>query len=324
MIKSSKILKIAIRILEKNLGVKPEETIAIITDTQMVNTAKLFKKACEFINIDPIVKIMSPAKYRGEEPPDEVRQVMEMSDVAILVTTFSLSHTYARLSSTKKGTRIASMGSVTTDMFQYGLSADYDLVAKRTKKLSKYLNNGSTVEINTRAGTNLKFSIANRTSADPDDGLYVNPCQWGNLPAGEAFIAPIENSASGILVANSTISPLGFLKETIILTINKGRIVKISGNKEARKFESFIKSVNDQKAYMVAEFGIGTNDKAKLIGKIIEDEKILGTAHIGFGTNLDFGGVNKSKTHYDILILSPTIIIDRKTIIHSGKFRIKL
>ena len=49
------ILKIAIKILEKNLGVKPKETIAIITDTQMVNTAKLLKK---LVNLSILIQLL--------------------------------------------------------------------------------------------------------------------------------------------------------------------------------------------------------------------------------------------------------------------------
>ncbi|HAJ33011.1 MAG TPA: hypothetical protein DCK79_06530 [Candidatus Atribacteria bacterium] len=321
--KISNATKIAIRILRKNLGVKSGEIVSIITDTEMLETAELIRKACTYLKIEPNFIVMAPSRFRGEEPPARVALMMENSEVAIIVTKFSLSHTYARLNATKKGVRMASMGSVTLDMFQYGLSADYDLIAKRTRRLSKYLEIGSVVEINSTVGTNLRLDIANRKPGAPDDGLYIKPAQWGNLPAGEAYIAPIENSVSGMLVADGTIAPIGLLSEQVIIEIDKGRITKISGGKEARKFDDFLRSVDDSNAYIVAELGIGTNNESRLIGKMIEDEKMLGTVHIGFGMNIDFGGNNKSKTHNDVLILAPTVAIDRKIIIKDGKFNIK-
>jgi leucyl aminopeptidase (aminopeptidase T) len=61
-----------------------------------------------------------------------------------------------------------------------------------------------------------------------------------------------------------------------------------------------------------------------LTGKIIEDEKKLGTLHLGFGMNIDFGGKNESKTHNDFLVLNPTLEIDGKTLLKSGVFQIEI
>src|SRR3972149_9847149 len=60
----------------------------------------------------------------------------------------------------------------------------------------------------------------------------------------------------------------------------------------------------------IAELGIGINKKAKLIGKILQDEKVLGTAHIAFGNNKSYGGKIYSEVHLDCIIKKPTIIAD--------------
>ncbi len=73
-------------------------------------------------------------------------------------------------------------------------------------------------------------------------------------------------------------------------------------------------------AYRLAEFGIGTNPKAKLTGKVIEDEKVKGTVHFALGNDLSYGGNNDIPLHLDGVIKEPTIIVDGQTIMVDGKF----
>lgn len=75
-----------------------------------------------------------------------------------------------------------------------------------------------------------------------------------------------------------------------------------------------------EKAYRVAELGIGLNPKAKIIGLVLEDEKVLGTVHIALGNNLSFGGDNDVPLHLDGVILKPDIYVDGKKIMSRGKF----
>ncbi len=61
---------------------------------------------------------------------------------------------------------------------------------------------------------------------------------------------------------------------------------------------------------VLAELGIGTNPAAILSGSILEDEKVVGTAHVAFGTNVSFGGTNASAVHIDGMLLEPTVELD--------------
>jgi aminopeptidase len=71
-------------------------------------------------------------------------------------------------------------------------------------------------------------------------------------------------------------------------------------------------------ARTVAEFGIGTNDKAILTGLIIEDEKVMGTIHIAFGDNKSMGGSVRVASHLDGLIKEPTVWFDDRKIMEAG------
>ena len=70
------------------------------------------------------------------------------------------------------------------------------------------------------------------------------------------------------------------------------------------------------------QLGIGTNEKAVLCGIILEDEKVYGTVHIAFGTNVSFGGTVKADCHMDGIILKPDLYLDDQLIIKAGEFQI--
>ena len=69
----------------------------------------------------------------------------------------------------------------------------------------------------------------------------------------------------------------------------------------------------------VAELGIGTNEEAILTGNILEDEKILGTAHVAFGASAAIGGTVQVPVHLDCVILEPTVEIDGEALVRDGE-----
>ncbi len=103
-------------------------------------------------------------------------------------------------------------------------------------------------------------------------------------------------------------------KAKMIIDIVDGQIVRIKGR--APKLRKIIKN---KKYANVAELGIGTNPKAKAKGTVLEDEKVLGTAHIAFGNNISFGGKLNVPFHLDCVFSNPTVFIDGKLIMKDGK-----
>ena len=74
-----------------------------------------------------------------------------------------------------------------------------------------------------------------------------------------------------------------------------------------------------KEAYNIAEFGIGTNDSAKLSGLLLEDEKVMGTVHIALGNNVTMGGTFNVPIHLDGVIKKPTVYLDNKLLMKNGK-----
>jgi len=299
------------------MGVKPRETVLVVTDPARIMIAEALVGAAKKARAEVMLMCMQARSRHGEEPPKPVERAMAASDVVLAPTTYSLTHTQARRRACEAGARVATMPMITEKMmYQGAMLADYGEVSRLTHKVADLLTNASEAEITTPAGTDLHLNIAGR-EAHPDTGIFHKPGDFGNLPAGEAFIAPIEGKAEGHVVIDGR---LGRLREVIKIVVKGGWAKKISG-KPSMKIRKMLDEVGP-KAYNLAEFGIGTNPKARLFGNPLEDEKVLGTCHVALGDNSTFGGKVQAGIHIDGVLLRPTIKLDEKIIMESGRLKV--
>ena len=98
-----------------------------------------------------------------------------------------------------------------------------------------------------------------------------------------------------------------------------GEIIDIKGEDEAKILEqSFEKYINQAKypwgIKRIGEIGIGISEGASLIPVTIVSEKVLGTAHVGIGSNAWFGGTIYAISHMDQVFKNPRIYLDNKKI----------
>lgn len=70
----------------------------------------------------------------------------------------------------------------------------------------------------------------------------------------------------------------------------------------------------------LAELGVGTNDRARLTGLILEDEKILGTVHVAFGASAGIGGTVAVPIHLDAVVLEASLTVDGRTVLAEGQY----
>jgi leucyl aminopeptidase (aminopeptidase T) len=182
--------------------------------------------------------------------------------------------------------------------------------------VAEVLDRGKSARITSPLGSDLTFSIEGRTG-EPDTGLYHAPGAFGNLPAGEAYLAPVEGTAEGKLVVDASMAGLGVLSSPITLVFKKGRVVSVDGPGADQLRANW--AAAGEGADWVAELGVGTNDAATITGKVLEDEKVYGTVHVALGNNAHFGGTNNVPYHADGVITHPTLEIDGRPIITNGQ-----
>jgi len=304
--------------VETCMAVKPDEDVLVVTDTGRTRIAEALAYAARAVGAEVSIIVMLPRERSGVEPPEAVAKAMLGADVIFIPTTRSLSHTEARRRASEAGARIASMPGITEDMMSTGaMTADYERVAALTEAVAKALEGGREVHITTPSGTDLRMSIEGR-GVLRDTGLYHKPGDFGNLPAGEACLAPVEGTAEGILVIDRMGSTV---VQPLRVRVEGGRAVAFEGP-DAQKLLDLLRSA-DENAFNIAELGVGTNPRARLRGVVLEDEKILGTVHIAFGDNRSFpGGRVASSIHVDGILLRPTLVVDGRKIMEDGRLLI--
>src|SRR5918992_2614326 len=241
---------------------------------------------------------------------------MAAADAVLAPTTQSLSHTAARKAATDAGVRIATLPGVTEELLARVMSADMEGLRRKGRAVADALSVGTEARITSDAGSDLRMSLEGRT-AIPDAGELGEEGAFGNLPCGEGFIAPVEGSAEGTLVVDGSIAGVGLVDEPVSFTVEQGHLTEATGEPGVRFLQ--LLTPHGAEATNVAELGIGTNEKATLTGNVIEDEKLLGSAHVAFGASAAIGGTVQVPIHLDCVVLSPTVELDGQAILRDGE-----
>ncbi len=304
------------------MGAKPKEKILILTDNEKKEIGyALYQTALEG-GYEALYVEMKPMEMHGQEPPKYIAELMQKFNIVLIPTAKSLTHTNARRNASAKGVRIATFPGITKDVMIRGMNADYEKIAKLTIKLTKMLDKAGTARVTAPNGTDITMNLKGRKGI-ASKGLFRKKGESGNLPTGEAFIAPLEGKTEGVFVVDGSMSGIGkIVDKPIKITVKNGLVEKVSGGKEARKLREIIKRYGE-KAKNIAEFGVGTNDAVRLSGNLLEDEKALGTIHIAIGDNKSMGGKVNAPIHLDGVIKKPTVWLDNKLIMKDGKLLVE-
>jgi aminopeptidase len=302
------------------MGTRKDETVLIVTDEPLRPIAFALWQAARELADEVILLEMSPRETNGQEPPPAVATMMKLFDVVFCPTSKSLTHTDARRAASAAGVRIATLPGVSEEIMVRCLNADYHAIAERTFRICELMEKTKQIRVTAPAGTDVILPIEGRR-AHASSGLFHRRGEWGNLPTGEAYLAPLEKLSQGVVVVDGSMAGIGMTATPISIVIRDGFAAEITGGAEARQLEKLL-SPHGEAGRNVAEFGIGTNDKAILSGIILEDEKVQGTIHIAFGDNQSMGGTVRVASHLDGLVKEPTVWFDEQKIIEDGRLLI--
>lgn len=299
------------------MGLQPHETLLVVTDELKREIGLALHEAGRDLCKESMLIEIKSREINGQEPPEAVANMMKMVDVVVCPTSKSLTHTDARRNAVKEGVRVGTMPGITIDAMARCLSADYEKIISLTDFIAEKMEGISTIRVVTEKGTDVTMPVKDRKIIR-SKGVLRNKGESGNLPSGEVFLAPWEDQTNGKLVIDGSMASIGMIETPIVVDIVNGYAESITGGNEAAKLVEILdKSGRDARA--VAEFGIGTNYKAKLTGLILEDEKVFGTIHIAFGNNITMGGRISVSSHLDGLVTEPDVYFDDKLIMKKGK-----
>ncbi len=277
----------------------------------------------ELVGKDLLWRILEKEPFPQEEVLAVLREkARDVPQVVVAFPYYSTTHTFFRKVLTEEfGARYASMPLFDPTMFTTSMDVDWEQVSRLSRDIAEMLTEAEWVHVISDYGTDIEFSVSGRKGL-ADTGLFHSPGDYGNLPAGEAFIAPVESEAYGRLVI--LYAPDRRLERPITLRFIDGGVESIEGFEDYRYFvEDIFKRMPS--ARFIAEFGVGTNPRASRPDNVLEAEKILGTIHIAIGDNHTFGGVNRVGFHTDYVVFEPTVRLGgrgwEKELLQRGKLQ---
>ncbi len=312
------IIRIAEKLAREVMGVKAKDEALVITDVAKITVGRAFTLACRALGAETVMALMPLTGEHGNEPPATIAAAMKVADVVFAPTTHAITHTRARLEASKAGARVVILRGVDEDMMIKGaMTVDFRELKARTEKIAQVLSDSDEITVTSPAGTDVAFKISNR-KAFSLDGYFHEETGFAALPPGEAPTCPLEGTTNGTIVFDYSMDSLGRLSTPLALNVQDGRVVSVNGGtEEVHAIERLFE--RDQTTRNIAEFAIGTNPNARLIGNLAEDKKLLGTVHFAIGDNESLGGQVQSSVHLDGLMLKPTVIADKKMLVENGK-----
>ncbi len=302
--------------LETCLGIQPGENLLIVGDRASQAFAHAMSDVALEHGADPAILILPDRKIYEKDPPATVAAAMKQADVIVVTVPpeygCQLWHSNARLEASCAGARVGLLFPPAT----WNITAK-DLTETRilTRNLARALDAAQQAHLTSPGGTDLWMDL----TTHPAFACYSLLHQKGDTATipdwGDAEISPDEGTSLGRVVIDGSMTFIGKIKTPIRLTVDRGRVARIEGGREAKRLQSILEGA-DRGARNIAEFGIGTVPRGGITGH--KDDKLLGTVHIALGHNVTLGGTVDSNIHMDGVILCPRIELDGQLIMDNG------
>ncbi len=309
------------KIYDECVMLKTGERVLVVTDMAKENIGRVLVAGAIERGAEAVLAVIKPRTRAGQEPPQMIAEAMKQAEVILCPVSYSITHTYAVKEAAAAGARILVMTDFTEEMLIHGgIEGDFQSIKPVCQAVAAAFAQGERVHVTTPGGTDLWMDIGGRRG----NALFcvVEPGDFSTIPTIEANTSPLEGTANGVIVADASIPYLGIgvLDKPITFEVKDGFITNIVGDgRQADILRKDLASHNDPNSYNIAEIGVGLNPKCRMCGIMLEDEGVIGTAHIGIGTSITLGGTVKASCHYDLLMWMPRIEVDGKVIIDGDK-----
>lgn len=296
-----------------------EFVLIVSDDLRPGAVGRALAKAARDMGSNVEIAQMPSGGVAGGEPPHDISERMLKADLVVFATTRIMFYAEATHQARLRGARIITLtGCDVTTLTEGGIEADFRGERETCDWVTECLTVATSAQITSPAGTDLSLRLDDR-KAVANYGFCDGPGSASGVPDIEAYIAPLEGTCSGRLVVDGSTSVTGLVDEPIVLRILAGRVASIEGGDSARVLRERLAEVNEPDALTVAEFAIGLNRSARVVGNIIEDEGSYGTGHFALGDNRRFGGQSVCSQHIDLVYRHPTVQLDDVALMMLGQ-----
>lgn len=170
--------------------------------------------------------------------------------------------------------------------------AEWIKVRKQQQAIVDHLNQSNQVKYRNNLGTDISFSTKGRT--------WINSDGQTNMPSGEVYTSPVENSVNGVVHFNMPSIYMSQEVRDVTLEVKDGEVIRWNAQSGQQVLDEVFALPG---AKVFGEAAIGTNYSIKTITKnTLFDEKMGGTVHMALGQSyLQTGGKNQSPVHWDLI-----------------------
>jgi leucyl aminopeptidase (aminopeptidase T) len=302
------------RIVKQALKLRHGESFLLVTDREKLEIAEALAAWAKKVGAETTTYLMAKTLRPIIEPTRLLRQMAKKATAIAYLLEARIEEKPFRSFLVKTGltsSRILMMPGITRAMMERLVNIDYAQLGRFTEKVIHALKDAEDVLVENARGTRLRFSVRGRRWVN-GNGDISRKGKHGNLPAGECYTAPVEDTFTGTIVISLIDDKLG----RGVMEFEKGRLVKWTG----KGVEAVIRNIGGDKTGMtIGEFGIGTNKNARITANMLEAEKAFGTAHFAIGDSYGLG-TNSSQHHYDALVEKVSIKAKGKVVIQNGEF----
>lgn len=303
--------------------IRPEEKVVVYADTTKNETlVDAFYNACVSTGAETTLVVSKAYKIPLQDPPLAAIAAMESADMVFDLATQPWLYTEATNRIIGGRTR---MLQVLADENSIIHRPPTEEIASRAARLAEKLR-GERIHISSHLGTDFTVMRKDRP-VHWQDGRVVESGDWDSLAVVVAAFAPPETEAEGVIMLNGPIylTPrLNFHVETPVrIVVEKGRIVEITGGKEAGIINRYFEDFGDSNAKVIAHTGFGMDPRANIWASDIGNwESFDGGVNVAFGGNnmSQLQGKTACRSHVDMILLESSIAVDGKLILKCGEF----
>lgn len=314
--RKTKLFSAAEKAIKQALKIKEGENFLLVTDKQKMDIAEALAYWAKESGAEITTYLMTETLRPITKPTKLFESLIRSADVTIYLLEGRIEEKPFRGFMVKEGStngRICMMPGITREMMERLVNIDYVELDRLGNKLIEILTDAEEITVENKLGTKVTFSVKGRKWENDNGDISVKG-KHGNLPCGEIYTAPVEETFNGKLVISLIDDKLGLG----MLEFKNGKLYRWSG----KGISQVVRTIGDDNTgFIIGEFGIGTNKFARICPNMLEAEKAWGTAHFAIGDSYGLG-INKSKFHYDSLVEKVTIKVKDKYIIKDGKFLI--
>jgi leucyl aminopeptidase (aminopeptidase T) len=265
------------------------------------------------------------AEDADRDLPEPLTAAMRSCDVIIEFSRkYLLYSTPWRLAMQGKRARYLCLSGMTSEMIARCIGrTNVQTLIQFQERIAELTRNARRMRITTPAGTDIEFQNDPKRPVFTEGVVAEKPGDY--MLIGQVDWAPIEESLKGTIVFDGSVWPpddLGLIANPIRLKIEKGKIVSIDGEREARTLMKWLDGFGDPAMRNVAHISYGCNPGAKLSGLIVEDERVWGSVEWGLGYQGEgfLGQAGPAKTHTDGICLNASIWMDGQQISSDGTY----